>query len=170
MRRLANGMLASGLPQRWVAARVLPRARAMRLLQKRRVSMARRRGVRPASLPPTAFAFEGCPAGRPGRRSDHTGRRPDGSLSSGRVRTRNSSVSLPLAAAFSAAAFWEPIASLLLELRLDSTHLRRPRPREQRFHASRAAARPSPRRAASPRRDDRRRGEHQQRRTDFGVV
>ena len=50
MRRLASGMvLLRGLPQRWVAARVLPRARAMRLLQQRRVSMARRRGARPAS-------------------------------------------------------------------------------------------------------------------------
>ena len=108
MRRRANGMV-SGLPQRWVAARVLPRARAMRLLQKRRVSMARRRGVRPASpahcLP---LLLRAARRGGPGCASDHSGRRPDGSVASGRFRTRNSSVSLPLAAAFSAAAFWGP--------------------------------------------------------------
>ena len=66
------------------------------------------------SRPLPALAFEGCPAGRPGRRSDHSGRRPDGSLSSGRVRTRNSSISLPLAAGIFGRGFLGAIASLLL--------------------------------------------------------
>ena len=172
MRRLASGMV-SGLPLYVMAAPAmgsdtsLRRARAMRLLQQRRVSLARRRGVRPAS--PTACLPSG--GAIRGGASDHSDRQSDGSVSSGRVRTRNASGCKTLAkAVFSGRGIGgqgQPIAG---SYGLDNTRPRRPRPREQRFHASRAAARASPRRAASPKQDDGRRGEHQQRRIDFGVV
>ena len=68
------------------------------------------------SRPLPALAFEGCPAGRPGRRSDHSRRRPDGSVASGRVRTRNASGCKTLAsqAVVSGRGFLGAIASLLL--------------------------------------------------------
>ena len=110
MRRLANGIVlferaAPAMGSGACAASGASNASAAEATRLYGAATGRAAGV---SRPLPALAFEGCPAGRPGRRYDHTGRRPDGSLSSGRVRTRNSSVSLPLAAAFSAAAFWGP--------------------------------------------------------------